>query len=89
MWRHSVHTFEIELQERVEGLERDWLIGRLLAQRGVRGAAYSERESRRLFVQYDAGVVNGAEIMTHLYVCGLWCRRVPGAGDATVVELVR
>src|SRR5262245_43049098 len=42
----------IELRERLEGLERDWLVGRLRATRGVRDIEYGGDDGRRLVIEH-------------------------------------
>lgn len=60
---------EIELRERLNALESEWVIGKLTAKRGVRRAKY-DRDGT-LVVEYDADVVDSSEIVSFLYMCGL------------------
>jgi len=65
----NLEISEIELRERLNALESEWLIGRLTAKDGVRRAAYGR--DGKVVVEYDADVVNSADIVSFLYVCGL------------------
>jgi hypothetical protein len=64
----------IELSERLEGLERDWLVGRLRATRGVRDIEYSGDDGRRLVVEHDAAELSRVELVDMLFRCGLPAR---------------
>ena len=61
-------TSEIELRERLNALESEWVIGRLTAKSGVRRADYG---NGTVVVEYDADVVKTADIVSFLNVCGL------------------
>jgi hypothetical protein len=67
----NFRTSEIRLRECLEGRERDWVIGRLLAKRGVRDVEYRDDDRRGLVVEYDADQLSGAELVNFLYICGL------------------
>jgi hypothetical protein len=60
---------EIELRERLNPLESEWVIGKLTAKRGVRRANYGRDGT--VVVEYDADVIDSADIVSFLYVCGL------------------
>ena len=63
----------IELSERLEGLERDWLVGRLRATRGVRDIEY-RGDGRRLVVEHDAAELSRVELVDVFFRCGLPAR---------------
>jgi hypothetical protein len=67
----NVRTCEIQVRERLNGLERAWITGRLLAKRGVLDVDYREDASRQIVVEYDADVLTGAELVSFLHACGL------------------
>jgi hypothetical protein len=53
-------------------LERDWLVGKLLASRGVRAVEYPpDAPGDRLIVIYDAAELNGAGLVDLLNRFGL------------------
>jgi len=60
---------EIELRERLNALESEWVIGKLTAKRGVRRANYGRDGT--VVVEYDADVVDSTDIVSFLYMCGL------------------
>jgi len=64
----------IELRERLDGLERDWLVGRLRATRGVRDIEYRGDDGRRLVVEHDAAELSRFELVDVFYRCGLPAR---------------
>jgi len=64
----NLATSEIELRERLNVLESEWVIGRLTAKSGVRRADYG---NGTVVVEYDADVVKTADIVSFLRVCGL------------------
>ena len=65
----NLATSEIELRERLNALESEWVIGKLTAKRGVRRADYGRDGT--VIVEYDADVVDSADIVSFLYTCGL------------------
>ena len=65
----NLATSEIELRERLNTLESEWVIGKLTAKRGVRRANYGRDGT--VVVEYDADVVDTADIVSFLNVCGL------------------
>jgi hypothetical protein len=67
----------IELSERLEGLERDWLVGRLRATRGVRDIEYRGDDGRRLVVEHDAAELSRVELVDVFFRCGLPARALP------------
>ena len=75
---HSVinlRTYEIQVRERLNGLERDWIAGRLLGKRGVVDVEYRDEASPELVVEYDADLLTGADLLSFLHVCGLRAKR--------------
>jgi hypothetical protein len=64
----------IELRERLDGFERDWLVGRLKATRGVRDIEYRGDDGRRLVVEHDAAELSRVELVDVFYRCGLPAR---------------
>jgi len=73
----NLKTCQIDLRERLDGLERDWLIGRLVSKRSVLDAVYSDEDSHRLIIEYDADLVNGTDLLEFLYMCGLHAQPAP------------
>ena len=67
----NIKASNIEIADRLTGLERDWLIGRLASKRGVQDAGYDRNDASRLVVEYDADVVDLGELFDFLHVCGL------------------
>jgi hypothetical protein len=61
-------TAEIELRDRLNGLEQEWVIGKLGAHRGI-CAVHAGADS--LIVEYDADVVNVTDLASFLHICGL------------------
>jgi hypothetical protein len=76
MWeeRQNLRTANVEVRERLNGPERNWVIGRLVAQKGISGALWRPEQPSRLTVDYDADVVKGAELLDVLRVYGLHAR---------------
>jgi hypothetical protein len=71
----------IELRDNLAGLERDWLVGRLLASRGVCDVEYPVGAGeRRLSVEYDADELGGGALMDLFDRLGLRVRSVPFPG---------
>ena len=66
----NLKTSEIELRQQLPVLECEWLIGRLLANRGVAAAEWVAN-TRRLLVQYDADLCGKAELVAFLQSCGV------------------
>ncbi len=64
----------IELRERLDGLERDWLVGRLRATRGVHDIEYRGNDGRGLVVEHDAAELSRVELLDILVRCGLPAR---------------
>jgi len=71
----NVKTSEIRLRERLEGRERDCVVGHLLAKRGVRDVEYRDDDRAQLVVEYDADQLSGPELVNFLSVCWLSARR--------------
>jgi hypothetical protein len=72
----DVRTTAIELREHLGALERDWVLGRLVAQRGVEVARWLDEDGCSLVIDHDADVLTGAELVNFLYTCGLPTRSV-------------
>jgi hypothetical protein len=66
----NLKTSEIELRQQLPVLECEWLVGRLLAKRGVATARWVAN-TRRLSVQYDADLCGRAELVAFLQSCGV------------------
>jgi len=66
----NLKTSEIELRQQLPVLECEWLVGRLLAKRGVATAQWVAN-TRRLLVQYDADLCGRAELVDFLQSCGV------------------
>ena len=65
----NLKTSEIELRAHVPVLAYEWLVDRLLTKQGVATARW-RRDTRRLLVEYDADVCDGAELIAFLQHCG-------------------
>jgi len=66
----NLKTSEIELRQQLPVLEGEWLVGCLLAKRGVANAKWGGNK-RRLLVEYDADLFGGAELIAFLHSCGV------------------
>jgi hypothetical protein len=66
----KLRTCEIELSERLNGLERDWLVGRLLEQQGVADAAYCGQHWTTVSIVYDSNVVTTVDLEGLVDACG-------------------
>ena len=66
----NLKTSEIELRQQLPVLECEWLVGRLLAKRGVATAEWVAN-TRRLLVQHDADLCGRAELVALLQSCGV------------------
>jgi hypothetical protein len=64
----------IELAQRLDGLERDWLVDRLRATRGVRDITSPGDDGRRLVVEHDAAELSRVELVDVFYGYGLPAR---------------
>lgn len=75
MWHEAqnLRTVDFEVREQLNGLERSWVIGRLVAQNGVNGALWRGDEPR-VSIEYDADIVSGADLFDLLELCGLHAR---------------
>jgi hypothetical protein len=67
----NLRTAELEVRDRLNGPEKNWVIGMLVARPGVNGALWRGANGLRLSVEYDADVVNGPELLDVLQTCGL------------------
>jgi hypothetical protein len=66
----NLKTSEIELRQPLPVLECEWLVGRLLAKKGVKDAKWAGG-TRRLLVEYDADRFGSAELIAFLQSCGV------------------
>ena len=57
----NLRTADLDVRERLNGLEKNWVIGMLVSRTGVNGALWRGENGFRLSVEYDADVVNGPE----------------------------
>jgi hypothetical protein len=75
MWHETqnLRTANLEVRERLNGLEKSWVIGRLVEQKGVSGALWRP-EQPRLSVEYDADVVKRSDLIDLLQIYGLHAR---------------
>lgn len=65
---------QIALRDRLNGLEREWLIGRLVSKRGIERAVYDRVDPSRLSVQYDADLLTTDDVLDFFAVWGLRAR---------------
>jgi len=75
--RGNMKTAELDVRDHLNGLEREWVIGRLISRGGVRGALYQGDDAHRLVVEYDADQVSPSDLLDFLYTCGLQAESVP------------
>ena len=73
----NLRTADLEIRERLNGCDKNWVIGMLVSRNGVNGAAWRDDNGLRLSVEYDADVVNGPELLDLLQTCGLHAKRAP------------
>jgi hypothetical protein len=66
----NLKTSEIELKQQLPPPEGEWLVGCLLAKRGVANAAWMGN-ARRLSIEYDADLFGSAELLAFLRNCGV------------------
>jgi hypothetical protein len=66
----NLKTTEHVLPQPLTMHEGDWLVGRLLAQRGVADAKWVTN-ARKLLVVYDADLFGAAELADYLDTCGI------------------
>ncbi len=79
MWdeTQNLRTAELVVREQLNGLEKIWVIGRLVSRSGVNGALWGGQGGLGLRVEYDADLVNGPELLDLLQTCGLHARPAP------------
>lgn len=79
MWDciRDLKTCELQLSEGLRDLEQEWLIGSLVARRGVSEARYRAGDSHRLIIEYDADLTNRSRLLDYLYVCGVSAEPAP------------
>ena len=66
----NLKTSEIVLRQELPLLECEWLVGRLLAKRGVATAQWVTN-TRRWLIQYDADLCGRADLVAFLQSCGV------------------
>jgi len=76
----NLRTSQIRLRERLEGRERDCVVGHLLAKRGVREVEYRDDGRAQLVVEYDADQLSGPDLVNFLSVCWLSAKRFVAEG---------
>ena len=64
----NLRTSEIQLRQGLPEPECNWLVGQLRAKRGI---ADAECRVRQLVVEYDADIVDRADLVEFLDVCGV------------------
>jgi hypothetical protein len=79
MWDclRSLKTTELVVRDHLNGLEREWVIGRLASQGGVRSALYQDDDPHCLIVEYDADLLSPSDLLDLLYSCGLQAEPAP------------
>lgn len=65
---------QIALRDRLNQLEREWLIGRLVSKRGIEQAVYDRVDPSRLSVQYDADLLTTDDVLDFFQGWGLHAR---------------
>lgn len=72
MWdeTHNLRMVDLEVRESLNGPERNWVIGQLVARHGVNGALWGDTRAR-LRIEYDADVVSGLELLNLVESFGL------------------
>lgn len=73
----NLRTADLEVRERLNGLEKDWVTGLLVSRNGVNGALWRGENGLRLSVEYDADVVSGDELLDLLQTCALHAKPAP------------
>ena len=71
----NLRTADLEVRERLNDPEKNWVLGLLVSRAGVNGALWRGGDALRLSVEYDADVINGLELVDLLQVCGLHAKR--------------
>jgi len=77
MWDEirNLRRVDLEVREVLNAPERNWVIGWLVARRGVNGALWRGAQPR-VSIEYDADVVSGAALFDMLESLGLHARPV-------------
>ena len=70
----NLRTANLEVRERLNGLEVSWVLGRLVAHSAVSGALWRTGERSCLSVEYDADALSGAELLDVVQMLGLHAR---------------
>jgi hypothetical protein len=73
MWDclRNLKSTGLAVRDDLNGLEREWVIGRLVSQSGVRDALYQADDPHRLIVEYDADLLSLSDLLDLLCSCGL------------------
>jgi hypothetical protein len=79
---HNLRTVDLEVREQLNGSEKNWVIGQLVARHGVSGALWASALPR-LRIEYDADVVSGLELFDVIESFGLHARPYRPARVAT------
>jgi len=69
-----VELTELELRERLNSAERDWLLALLKAKPGVVDAFYGREDSHRLVVAHDVRQVSVTALLDYLFRCGFYAQ---------------
>ena len=69
-----VEITEMELRERLNSGERDWLLALLSAKPGVRDAFYGGDDSHRLVVAHDVRELSVTALLEFLLRCGFYAQ---------------
>jgi hypothetical protein len=79
MWGclRTLKTTELAGRDHLNGLEREWVIGRLVSEGGVRDALYQDDDPHRLIVEYDADLLSPSDLLDLLYSCDLQVEPAP------------
>ena len=73
----NLKNADIELRDRLNSLEREWLVGRLVSKRGIEGAEYDSRDPSLLSVEYDADLLTNDDLLDFFYIWGLHAEPAP------------
>jgi hypothetical protein len=75
MWDEvqNLRKVDLDVRERLNGPERNWVIGWLVARSGVNGVLWCGAQPR-VSIEYDADVVSGAELFDMFESLGLHVR---------------
>ena len=79
MWDElqNLRTANLDVRERLNGSEKNWILGLLGSRSGVNGALWRGEDGLMLSVQYDAEVINGPDLLDLLQTWGVHARPAP------------